>query len=277
MERLDSTDEIFEVLYNLAVGFERLLKIQIALMEINQETNLDEFEESLITHSHLELVARINKIKPLNFSTPHNDLLQILSKFYKSHRYNRFQLSSIKDSTPETSALISFFVKHLKLKFPETPDFFYLPNTWREKRFLGKIVGKIVNSLYEAVYISARAKNLYTYEINHGTKAYKIFLMKDFNFFKEEILAKEILIFLSNTKETSGCLSYIKNLECLGFDPELTADYVSALSCDKKKLWCMDELESIYEDLDNKCDRLKMLELIGNTDVHIEENNEDEA
>ena len=118
MERLDSTDEIFEVLYNLAVGFERLLKIQVALLEINKKTNLDEFEESLITHNHLALVARINKIQTLKFSTPHTELLNILGKFYKTYRYNRFQLSSINDSKPETNALINFFVKHLKLKLP---------------------------------------------------------------------------------------------------------------------------------------------------------------
>lgn len=32
MRKLDYTDEVFEVLYNLSVGFERLLKIAVVLL-----------------------------------------------------------------------------------------------------------------------------------------------------------------------------------------------------------------------------------------------------
>ena len=61
MRMLDFSDEVFEVLYNLSVGFERLLKIAVVLIEHKDEVNQDELERSLITHTHLDLMARIKK------------------------------------------------------------------------------------------------------------------------------------------------------------------------------------------------------------------------
>jgi len=53
MQILDNTDEIFEVLYNLSVGLERLLKIVVVLLEHNDSTDQEALEKSLITHNHL--------------------------------------------------------------------------------------------------------------------------------------------------------------------------------------------------------------------------------
>ena len=56
MRILDHTDEIFEVLYNLSVGFERLLKIAVVLLEHEEAIDQDALEKSLITHNHLSLI-----------------------------------------------------------------------------------------------------------------------------------------------------------------------------------------------------------------------------
>jgi len=53
MQELDHTDEIFEFLYNLSVGFERLLKIAVILIEHKDDSNQEALEKSLITHNHL--------------------------------------------------------------------------------------------------------------------------------------------------------------------------------------------------------------------------------
>lgn len=277
MDAFGSTDETFEVLYNLSVGFERLLKIQVALNEVDEKTNLEDFEKSLITHNHSKLVNRIRKCQDFKLFALHNELLCVFSKFYKSHRYNRFQVSSVYDSEPELEVFQSFFVKHLKLNLPANPSLFSLPITWREKRFLGKTAGLIISKLYDLITKSAREKNLYTYEVNSGTKAYKIFLMKDFDFFKEEIFTKEILVYLINSDEKNADLKLLKDIEKLHFDPALIHDYICALSSDKKKLWCLDELESIYDDLENKSKRLDLLESIGTSRIYFEENEENDA
>ena len=74
MDTLDNVDEIFEFQYNLSVGLERLLKVAVVLLEHDKDTNIEEFEESLITHNHLELVQRIKKHSSLNLSKPHKEL-----------------------------------------------------------------------------------------------------------------------------------------------------------------------------------------------------------
>jgi hypothetical protein len=58
---LNYDDEIFEVFYHLSVGLERLLKVAVVLLEHKEGINQEEFEESLITHNHLDLLQRIKK------------------------------------------------------------------------------------------------------------------------------------------------------------------------------------------------------------------------
>ena len=95
LQRLDHVDELFEFLYNLSVGIERLLKIAVVLHEHTASTDQDALEKSLITHSHMELVARLRKHVNIDFSKPQNDLLQLLSTFYITLRYDRFSLNSV--------------------------------------------------------------------------------------------------------------------------------------------------------------------------------------
>src|SRR5436190_19047820 len=75
MRALDNTDEIFEVLYNLSVGLERLLKIAVVLLEHNETTNQDRLEKSLRTHNHLDLLQRVTKHTQINLDAPHKEFL----------------------------------------------------------------------------------------------------------------------------------------------------------------------------------------------------------
>lgn len=61
MKQLGFTDEVFEVLYNLSVGLERLLKIAVVLVDHNDVVDQEELEKSLITHNHLKLLDRIKE------------------------------------------------------------------------------------------------------------------------------------------------------------------------------------------------------------------------
>jgi len=59
MKTLDHAEEVFEFLYNLSVGLERLLKIAVILLEHDGSQDQGAFEQSLITHNHLELLRRL--------------------------------------------------------------------------------------------------------------------------------------------------------------------------------------------------------------------------
>ena len=80
--------EIFEVLYNLSVGIERLCKVAIVLIEYNSSTDSKRFTESIKTHKIENLIKRISKNKIINLNANDKAFINLLSHFYNSLRYN---------------------------------------------------------------------------------------------------------------------------------------------------------------------------------------------
>lgn len=258
LRQLDQPDEIFEVLYNLSIGIERLLKIAVVLLEHAQDINQEALEQSLITHNHLDLLHRIRRHVPINLAQPHNELLALLATFYKSHRYDRYSISSITELRKERDALCRYFSKQLSMELPKPEPLFGTPNNARYKKFLRKVVHKICRELYNLIRSRAREINLYTYELRHGSKAETIFL-GEADIPAENVLWKELLLFFMNTKSTSGYLEFLRSIPPLDFDPALVDDYLNCFQSDAAKAYVSDELVSLYEELDGKGERLRML------------------
>lgn len=275
LRKLDHPDEIFEVLYNLSVGIERLLKIAVVLLEHADSEDQEALEQSLITHNHLDLLRRIRRHCQINLASPHNELLTLLATFYKSHRYDRFSISSINDLAKEKDGLCSYIGKHLKVDFPDSDSLFGTPNEGRYKKFLRKVVQTICRSIYDVVRAQARNLNLYTYELRQGSKAETIFL-GEADIPVENVLWKELLVFFMNTKSSSGYLEFLRSIEPLAFDPALVDEYLDCFQSDAAKSLVVDELESLYEDVSDKGERLQMMEVIGSPNVYFEEPDDEE-
>lgn len=269
MDNLHYEDEIFEVLYNLSIGLERLIKVAVILIEHDDTVDQESFEKSLISHTHLDLLARVRHAHEPRLARPHSEFLQLLSTFYRTHRYGRYLVASAGHPAKEKDALHRFIGKHLGVEIQD--DLIVAtPNCPRFKRFLGRVVGKIAAELYDVIDQEARRRNLYTYELRSGSKAAKIFGRKEYDFENEEVLWKELLLFLATSQEDGGHIGFMKQMEPLPFDPGLDADYIQALGSDKKKLEIMDELETLYEDLGNVRERLEMIRVLGNPNVHFQ-------
>lgn len=86
---------IFSFLYHISVGIERLQKIILVLVEDITLENYEEFEKSIITHSHSDLQCRIKKGADIEFGARENEFLNLLTTFYNHSRYNRFNLMSM--------------------------------------------------------------------------------------------------------------------------------------------------------------------------------------
>lgn len=274
---LDHSEEVFEFLYNLAVGLERLLKIAVVLIEHNDSVDQSELEKSLITHSHLALLSRIKKHVQINFSSPHNELLNLLGKFYKSYRYDRFSLTSTYKSKREIKALCDYLSKHLDVNIQRDSPLLGIKNKRRFKEFMGKIVLRISKTLYEIIKNKASSLNLNTSKLRHGSKAETVFLRK-VDISDEDVLWKELLIFFMNTKFTSGYLEFLREIKPLEFDPELVGDYLDCFQSDAAKAFVMDEIEHHYEELE-KGKRLEKIAVIAAPNVFFdtEEDEEDFA
>lgn len=270
METLYEEAEIFEAMYQLAVGLERLFKIAVVLIEHDGHEDQDRFEKSLITHNHQSLLRRVQARHDLQLKAPENEFLGILSKFYKTHRYGRYSLSSPDSASPEKRMLHEYIEKHLGVKIHDDFPFDITPNCSRIRKFVGKRIGKICLSLFKVIRGEARRQGIYTYEIRPNSKAEKLFVREEFDFTNEDVLWKELIIFLLNNQEPSAFLAFVRKLEPLDFDTALMVDYMQCFGSERKKLEVLDELESLYEGLENRRRRLEMLDLIANPDVEFD-------
>lgn len=268
MQDFGNDEEIFEFLYNTSVGLERLEKIAVVLLEHNSFDNQEEFEGSLITHNHSGLLNRIKEKRELQLGKVHNKFIQLLDKFYKSMRYNRFNLSSVYAPNQEGVGLIKLIEKELVIEI-KTEAFFLTANDDRIKKFIGKLVGKIVTQLYHIIEEKSRDLNMYTYEIAFNSKASKIFIREEFTFEIEHLARKEILIHLLNNKGSNGFIECIKSIEPIPLDTGIPHEYVKCLLKPRKLIDVLDEIETIYEDnFDKK--RMEQVKLIGEDGVSFE-------
>jgi hypothetical protein len=259
MDTLHNEDEVFDTLYNISVGIERLFKVAIILVEHEDTMDQDEFEKSLITHNHHGLLERLKKKRSFELSGIHNEFLSILSTFYKTHRYGRYSTSAMAIGVEERDALQAYIKKHLNIEMVYYPPFKVVPNNQRIRKFLGKIVGKISNLLYEIIRQESRRRNIYTYEIRSDSKAEKIFMRKEYDFTNEDILWRELFLYFINTKDFSENLQLAREIKPLEFNPELTVNYLRCFESPEKMLLCLDELEQLYEDIDTPGERLELI------------------
>jgi hypothetical protein len=261
MDTLCNEDEVFETLYNISVGIERLFKVAIILVEHEDTIDQNEFEESLITHNHHKLLTRLKEKTSFEISGIHNEFLSLLSTFYKTHRYGRYSASDLTTDIKERDALQAYIEKHLNITIVDDHPSSVIPNNQRTRKFLGKVVGKISSLLYEIICKESRRRNIYTYEIRSGSKAEKIFLRNEHDFTNEDVLWRELLVYFINAKESSGNLQLVREIKPLEFDPALTVDYLRCFESPEKMLRCVDQLEHLYEGVDAPGERL---EWIGN-------------
>jgi hypothetical protein len=271
MDTLYYEEEIFEVLYNLSVGLERLLKIAVVLIEHDAAPDQEAFERSLITHSHSDLMRRVQEKHKLPLAGPHNQLLGLLDVFYRTQRYGRYSLTAINATGQEKAALHAYLIKYLRIELDEEFPFQIPQNSPRIRKFIGSIVGKIVSAVFPVIQDEAHRINIYTHEIRSDSKAAKIFLSKEFDFTNEDVLWRELLIYLVNSKEMSGHLGYIKRLQPLDFDPASDFELLQCFASDEKKLRTMDELDALYEEIDKPGERLKAVNLIADPMVDFDD------
>ena len=275
METFYYVEEIFEFLYSLSVGIERLQKISIILKENVTPDKQFDFEKSLITHNHLELMKRITKTEKNDVSSLSYEFLQLLSKFYNSWRYDRYSISDFLNYDKEKVAFVSFVEKNLKVKI-DNEALFVTRNDVRYKKFIGRTVGKIVDYLYEVIKRESYRLNLYTYEIRIDTKANKIFMRKEYDFISEDIFWKELLIYILHNIETNKYLEFYKSIEPLEFDDADLVSMIKSFKNDLLKQEHISQLDCLYEEIKNKKDRFEFLDLIGNEMFYFSEEEEEE-
>jgi hypothetical protein len=276
LRKLDFADELFEFLYDLSVGLERLLKTAVVLYEHTDTTDQRALEKSLITHNHLDLVARLRKHVDLKLGATHNDLLSLLGTFYKSLRYDRFALTAAYEGKKEAKAIRWLLAKHLQAEFRDENSLLGTDNDDQYRKFVRRTVLKIARQVYSVIEDRARQVNLYTYELRNASKAESVFL-REVDIDDEDMLWKELLVFFMNVKADTSYLQFLRGTPPLEFDPALVPDYLDCFRSDSAKAGVMDELEYHYGEMDRdeRNERLQRMGIIGAPNVYFDDDDDE--
>jgi hypothetical protein len=269
METFYHEEEIFEFLYNISVGIERLLKINVILIEHTNEMNQDAFFESIRNHNHQKLFKSISNKYNLKASKSKNAFIQLLNNFYNEMRYDRYTNKDPLNNDKEKKSLIKFIEKYLKIKISN--DFLSVSQINKStKQFIGEVIKSITAEQYKIVTKEATRLNIYIDDIRRYSKAYKIFILEQFNFEFENRVQKELFLkFLSDNKD-SPLIAFAKEFEPLEFE---SYDENYYAKCMFKKLETLNldgEMELLDENVENIEERIDFLESIGDDMVRFD-------
>jgi hypothetical protein len=274
LEFLDQAVDIFEVLYGLSVGIERLLKVAVILIEHDDQIDIEELEESLITHSTIELANRVQGHVDLGLADIHREWLSLLTKFYKSYRYGRYTFRAVPAVFEEKRVFLEFLARHLRLQVGD--DEWASPrNTDQIRRFVGKVVKRITDKVFKVVRQRATALNIYTTEIRGDSKAIKIFYGKRLDFIDETIKKKELLLFLMSQKADGAHVQLLKSLDALELEPAMVPAYIKALLNDLRLPYVGGVIDELYTEVTNASERLAVLGIM--EDEHLSYGSDDET
>ncbi len=280
IKRLDELDnfsnsaDIFEILYNLSVGLERPLKVAIVLIEHDNQLDMEEFEKSLISHNVMDLANRVSQAHNLGLSSIHKELLSLLSKFYKTHRYGRFSLGSIPNIKAEKGVFLQYLAKHLKIEVPHSDSFTPVYNSDKIRNFFGKVVHKIAKTVFNVIRRQASVLNIYTDELRGDSKAIQVFYDERLDFIDERIKKKELLLFLMHPKSRGGHIDLVRSFKALELDPEMTPSYIKALINDSHLHEVEGEIDELYFEVNDVGKRIEFVEIIDNEYLSYNENKE---
>lgn len=273
MRAVNEEASLFSFLYHTAVGIERLQKIIIVLFEVVKTEQQEEFEKSLITHSHTSLHERIKKLTKIDFNARENRFLHMLTSFYNSARYDRFNLHS--QFAKEQQLFSDYLIEHIgveKIKY----DFFYskvILLTSQIKEILGRIIGTISKKYYDLVCEGCKKAGTFSYELRTDSKAEKVFRSTykknslQEQKVTEKIALKELLVCLRRSTEKSPLLHYIESIEPLAFDLALFNEYIREIADGTIPQGLVDEVEALYEENHYYQKRREAIDAIGNPNV----------
>lgn len=250
------------------MGIERLQKVLLVLLENITVDDYEEFEKSLITHNHMELHNRIRNNCGIEFNADQNGFLQLINSFYNSCRYDRFNLYG--KLRRERDLLVEYVSDRLHIEIIVDDFIFSTPNTDSIKNFFGSVVGEISRKYYEEIKEQAYKLGIYTYELRYESPAVKVFLpglkreSLQEQYFDEQVSIKEFIIFLMNTRETSGFMRFVKSIEPLNLDVAFAEEYIADICEGNIPQALVDEVECLYlDDVENVKERLECVGVIG--------------
>ena len=205
----------------------------------------------------------------------HREWLSLLSTFYNSHRHGRYTFRAVPDVFEEKRLFQQFLAKHLAVDLGND-EWFSLRNSDQIRRFIGKVVKRITDSLFKLVSERAAALSIYTDEIRGDSKAIKTFHGTRLDFIDETIKKKELLLFLMSDKAAGPHIRMLKSIDALDLDPPMVPASIKALLNDEHLHHVGGVVDELYLDVKDKGARFALLDVMENEDAAYGFDKEDE-
>lgn len=266
IKNFDYPEEVFELLYNISVGFERMMKITILLLSDNKNHEKNVLANKFKNHNLLNLLEEIERNYELNFKKQDRAFLNLLMNFYKKNRYSRFEKDDNNHYQKDKDDFIRFLKKYKKIDNHNINHSIIsnFQNDYKVQSFLVSIISKIANKFYELITENARKLNIDTYKLKPNGKAFHIFIYKDYGFENQNRLKMELLIFLLNNKRLDF-IKAVKTISPIPFDDYFDGHIlIKSIVLDYKLDDYYDLVVDFYEELDDKESRLSILDHIVN-------------
>lgn len=267
--------DTFSFLYPVSIGIERLQKVLIVLSENIMESDMEEFEKSLITHNHQQLQERISRTCGIKLNSRQNGFLQLISEFYKSCRYNRFNYGG--DIGYENTILYKYIIQNCERKDINTHfiNSEKLMNSDGIKKMFGKTIGSISTCYYNSINRYARDLGIYTYELRSGENASRVFLGAQLCgnslhklFEKQKNVTKEVIIYLVNSADhNDSAHKFLRTIEPLDLSGISMNDMVDGLCSGELDESIADYVEHQWSEETKYKERRELLDVVGNVNV----------
>lgn len=265
--------EVNAILYNGAVGIERIQKILYCLYTVKSEDDLKHPDKCLMGHNHLELHSRIQEMVDCGFTKKHICVLGAFQDYYKDYRYCNYVIDTKKN--------VSDLMIRIFKKCDNKVDF-NLPMTSFEQekyiKFYINALGEIARAYYKLIANKASELSMYTYELDSLSAAARVFWASEGEKLYDELIIerlsiKEFLIYLKKEKLDSGIFKIIDNIEPLEYDPAMVNDFVSELVKGRVDDSLIGSTEALYEEMTSKDlkERKMVVDLLGNRNIFFDD------
>lgn len=264
--------QINKILYNGAIGIERLQKIFLCMHLMNSQENFDNPPDLLLEHNHIALHDKAKSIAPLPINKNQENLLRVFQTYYNNHRYGEFLLDYDCDSL--RILFSSYFTKITNVSYnldsPNNPHDLEVV-----RRMYINNLGIIAREYFKLIHVKAKALNIFTTELSYESNASKVFFLRDGEKMYERIkleslAAKELIIYLSKFNSKADVKKITSKIKRIKFDPALINDYLSDITSFRASNALTDFVENYYDETDNPpkiTSRIKMVELVGDPTV----------
>lgn len=258
------------ILYNGAVGIERLQKILLC-MNMVAESELEKPLKCLKEHNHSDLQNKIKDFYGITFNKNQLALLELFRRYYDDFRYAEYQINY--DETELCNILINFTNKGTGTSI--SIDAPFLEEDYKKmKSYFINLLGQISYKYYNEVCKKACSLGLFTYEMSSDSNATKIFYRnkeeKLYDILQiEEYALKEFLIYLLSVKKKTNFLKFFKSIAVLDFDEYMIPEYLLDITKFQSSTLLKDFVENAYTNFSQQelNERKEILDLMSNSRV----------